>query len=490
MKNIKELKILEKYKIKKKIKKIHFIGIGGIGMGGIAKIFHMQGYKISGSEIKKNKVIDNLMNLGIKIYFEHHKNNIKNADLIIKSNAIPNNNKEIIAAKKYKVPVIKRMQALSYLTYNNYSILITGTHGKTTTTSILIDIYRNSGIDPTFFNGVLNKNLEISAHLGKSKYFITEVDESEPSFLETRPSTVVITNIDNDHLNNYKGKFEKLKLTFYKFINKLSNHGIAILCIDDPFIRNLANKIKKCKIITYGFNKYADFNICNYYQDSYVSIFTIKYKNKINFNVTLKMLGKHNALNATAAIATATQKNIKKSVIENSIKKFRGVLYRFQNLGQYNLIHFNRKTGRILIIVDYGHHPTEIKNSIKTVKENWKGRKLIMIFQPHRYTRTKFLYKEFIKVLSKVDILIMLDIFSAEEKEIIEINSYNLCKSIGEYNKLLKPIFLDNINNIIPLLKFILRDNYILLLQGAGQIDEIFNCFKKNNLELILNNKY
>ncbi|MCR3755059.1 MAG: UDP-N-acetylmuramate--L-alanine ligase [Candidatus Westeberhardia cardiocondylae] len=454
-----------------KIKKIHFIGIGGISMGGIAKILFYEGYKISGSDVITNKITKKLQKLGITIYKKHSKNNIKNPNIIVISNAIPKNNPEIVFAKTMKIPIIKRAEILSEIMRYRYGIAISGTHGKTTTTTMIINIYTKTGMDPTFINGGIHNNLNIHSKLGKSQYIIVEADESDASFLYLRPIITVITNIEPEHMNTYCGKLQKLQETFIKFLKNIPFYGKAIVCIDDPSIKKIINNINNCKIITYGFNPKSDFYINQYKQNKNTSTFNI-YRNKKKIHIKLNIPGYHNALNATAAIAVALENNINKKKIVQSMLSFKNANRRFNNLGYYYLQKNNNKNIKIMLIDDYGHHPTEINVNINTIRTGWVKKRLVMIFQPHRYTRTKDLYESFVNVLSKVDKLIILNIYSAGEKPIPGINTTALCKSIKK-NKKIQPTFIKNINKIPIILKSILKNNDILLLQGAGTIEKI-----------------
>lgn len=462
-----------------KTKYIHFIGIGGIGMSGIAKILLFQGYRITGSDVLNNKIVKNLIKLGIKIFFNHKKENIKNSSIVIYSSAIDKNNPEIIAAKKNKIPIFKRAQILFELMRFSHSIAVSGTHGKTTTTAMIIDIYKNSGLDPTFINGGLIKPQNINAYLGKSKYFITEADESDQSFLYLKPSIIIVTNIERDHMDFYKGNFEKIKESFIKFLNNLPCYGLAILCIDDPVIRLVISKIK-CSFITYGFSYDADVRIINYKQIKKKSVFIISRKKKIDLKFTLNLPGYHNVLNAAAAIAVSTEEKIKDCFILNSLKNFQGVYRRFDLLGNFFMFNINYEKISITLIDDYGHHPTELKMVIRTIKKGWPKRRIIMIFQPHKYTRTRDFYNSFIKILEEVNILLILNIYPAGENPIKGIHSKLLCRDIKERGKV-NPIFIKKRKNIMDVLVKIAKNNDLILTQGAGDVGELLHNLIKLN---------
>lgn len=461
------------------------IGIGGSGMGGIALILLKLGYKISGSDLLKNTITEQLINLGANIYFQHAEKNIYNIDYIIKSSAILSTNKEIIAAKKLKIPVLLRAEMLQILMKYKFGIAISGTHGKTTTTSIITDIFINNGLSPTCINGGLIKSINAHAQLGHSRYFIVEADESDASFLYLNPKIAIVTNIEPDHMENYNNSFKKLKKTFLNFLKKIPLYGTAIVCTDNSAICDILPNIK-CKIITYGFNKNADIRIEFYKQYFFVGHFKLIIKNKTKLNITLNIPGKHNALNAAAAVALAIHEGIKNHDIIASLKNFQGTCRRFECLGYFlikNNINHNIST---MLIDDYGHHPTELSETIKTIRTGWPKKNLIMIFQPHRYTRTYNLYNDFVKILSTVDVLLILNVYSANEKFISGGDSFSLYLDIKKLGKNYTDFISDH-NLILDTLVPYLNGNDIILIQGAGNIDKIVHKFLiKNNKKVIL----
>lgn len=468
----------------RRVKHIHFIGIGGVGMGGIAGVLANEGYKISGSDLLPNAVTQKLIEFGVKIYFNHSRENIKNACVVVVSTAIAADNPEIIAAQEKHIPIIQRAEMLAELMRFRHSIAITGTHGKTTTTAMIASIYTQAGLDPTFINGGLIKATGVHSHLGSSRYLIAEADESDASFLYLQPLIAVITNIEADHMENYNGDFEKLKLTFINFLNNLPFYGLAVLCIDDPIIRSLLIKIKCC-IITYGFSDDTDVRITSYKQQGNKCLFTVVRKKRSNLKFILNVPGRHNALNATAAIAVATEEGIEDSAIINALENFQGTGRRFDLLGNFPLVNINGKKGNVMLVDDYGHHPTELDVTIKAVKEGWPNKRIVMLFQPHRYTRTRDLYNDFVNILGKVDVLLMLDIYSAGEKYIHGIDSQSLCKTIRDIGKL-DPIFITEHEKISEILSQIIEDNDVILIQGAGNIDKIARNLATNHLRPIM----
>lgn len=457
------------------IKQIHFVGIGGSGMCGIAEILVCEGYCVTGSDIVCNDVTHYLMGLGVKIFFNHQCTNINKADVVVVSSAITVNNPEIVAAKRARIPVIRRAEMLAEIMRFRQGIAVSGTHGKTTTTAMIANIYIEAGLDPTVVNGGRIKMADSGmhhAHFGLGRHLIAEVDESDGSFLCIYPIVGVITNIEADHMDAYKGNFDHLKAAFISFLHHLPFYGCAVVCFDDPVIRDILSKINK-KIVTYGFSKDTDFCIFDYCQCAEKSHFTIlRRKNNTKLHVILNIPGVHNALNATAAIAVATEEGINDDSILKTMLNFQGTGRRFENLGFYLLSRINGKMGQILLIDDYGHHPTELYVTIKTARVGWPDMRLVMIFQPHRFTRLRDLFNDFVNVLSGVDLLLILDVYSAGENFILGVNSRSLCKGIRDYGKI-DPIFVPNLQVLSITLFKCLQDNDLLLIQGAGTIGEV-----------------
>ncbi|XBC40432.1 MAG: UDP-N-acetylmuramate--L-alanine ligase [Buchnera aphidicola (Nurudea ibofushi)] len=465
------------------INHIHLIGIGGISMSGIAEILLLYGYKISGSDLKSTRITRRLSTLGAKVFLNHSKEHIKNVDVSIISSAILKTNPEVIQSKILNIPIISRGEMLSEITRYKYTIAISGTHGKTTVTAMTFSMFLKGNLDPTIINGGYTKEIQNTIKLGNSPYHIIEADESDASFLYLRPIIAVITNIDDDHLENYHGKFENLKLAFIKFIQNLPFYGIAIVCIDNKNTRNIIPLIR-CNVITYGFNLQSDVRINKYKQKKFLSYFTIIRKNRPKLNVILNVPGKHNALNATAAVAIATKKNISDIDILKSLKNFQGVERRFESCGKFLIKNPLFKNNILTIIKDYGHHPNEICFSIKTAKSGWPRKKLIMIFQPHRYTRTHYLFKKFIKVLLKVDELIILKEYPANEIKIPGSDSISLYTKISQYKGKSITLISHYQNVFFALLKKI-SGNDLILIQGAGNINTIIENYIIKNLKKI-----
>ncbi|QJC31590.1 UDP-N-acetylmuramate--L-alanine ligase [Enterobacteriaceae endosymbiont of Donacia tomentosa] len=468
------------------INHIYFIGIGGSGMGGLATILVKLGYKVSGSDLVSNFITKKLILLNVKIYSKHDGNNLKNVDLVVVSTAIKNDNPELIIAKKLNIIIISRAQMLAELMRFNYGITITGTHGKTTTTAMIYEIFKSSGLDPTFVNGGIIKSSGLYADLGLSKYFIAEADESDKSFLKLNPIINIVTNIENEHLEYYDNNIEILKSTFLNFLKKIPFYGCIIICIDNKNNFDLFNKYKhilKCKIITYGFNNNADIKISNYRQKRYQSKFNLlKTKENTNLKIELTIPGLHNALNATASFALSSYIGLKDSNILKSLKNFGGVKRRLDILGTFILK--KKFQGNVIVIDDYGHHPTEINMTIHTIKNNWPNKNLIMVFQPHKYTRTKNLLEEFVKTLSNVNLLFLLKVYSARENYIKNANSKTLYRKIKKLEKT-HPILIrsNKYNDIASEIYLKLTGNDVLVFQGAGDINNISAFFIKNKLK-------
>lgn len=446
------------------IKHIHFIGIGGAGMGGIAEVMVNQGYMVSGSDLNENTVTRHLEDLGVHIVKGHAEENILGADLIVLSSAIPTNNIEVVAAKSANIPVIPRAKMLAVLMQTKYGIAISGTHGKTTTTSLIASILAEAELHPTFVIGGLLKSVNTNAQLGTGEYFVAEADESDASFLFLKPKIAVVTNIDADHLNTYNGNMSELCQSFLQFVSAVPDDGLVVLCADDPLAYSLRTHIK-APVMTYGFNPEADIQIISFTQRGLQSHFRVRNKvENIEIDVILNLAGRHNALNALAAIAVARKLQVPNSMIKEAFQKFMGIGRRFQMYGEFNIA-----KGKVLLIDDYGHHPREIAATLDAIRLVWPERRLVMAYQPHRYTRTQALMKDFASVLSNSDVLLLLDVYSAGEDPIAGADGQSLCKAISSVGKI-TPVFVSNIDELPEAAKNVLQDGDILLLQGAGSI--------------------
>ncbi|MBK70251.1 MAG: UDP-N-acetylmuramate--L-alanine ligase [Euryarchaeota archaeon] len=456
------------------LKNIHFVGIGGSGMSGIAEVLFNLGYKVSGSDKKESDITKRLRDLGIEIQYEHAESNLNEAEMVVVSSAISESNPEIKEAKKRSIPILARAEMLSSLMNTKRGIAIAGTHGKTTTTSIIASIMTEADLDPTFINGGIINSFNSNAQLGKGRYLIAEADESDQSFLLLQPSASIITNIEPDHLVNYENSFEKLKMAFLDFIKKLPFNGMAIVCGDDPVIRELIPRFSR-PYITYGFTEDNDYVLSKYSSRDFQSSFNLRSESE-NLDLSFNMLGRHNALNAAAAAVLCIQEGIPTEVINNSLKNFMGISRRMQVLVELSI-----NGSDCVLVDDYGHHPSEIKSTIDSIRESFPNRELNMVFQPHRYSRTNELFSEFVDVLSQVDNLILLDIYSAGESPIKGVDSKELVVKIIDQG-FEKVKLLNSQNEIIRSLEGQVKNDSVLIMQGAGNISEVSHEIKKKYL--------
>ena len=446
-----------------RIKTIHFIGIGGTGMCGIAEVLLNEGYVISGSDLNQSAVTKRLESLGAKVFVGHQAENIKEVDVVVKSTAVTDDNPEIIEAKKQKLPIVPRAEMLAELMRFRHGIAIAGTHGKTTTTSLTASILAEAGMDPTFIIGGRLIGANTNAKLGKSQYLVAEADESDASFLFLNPLMSVITNIDADHLENYQGEFSQVKKAFVDFIHRLPFYGLATLCIDDDVIQELMEDMSR-PVITYGFSDNADFQLSDYHQKGSVSYFNLNRKNAKPLSVELNLPGKHNALNATAAIILALELGVEEGAIQEALKHFQGVGRRFQDNGLINL------AGKsVRLIDDYAHHPVELAATITAAKLAWPEKRIVGLFQPHRYTRTRDLFDDFSDALSQLDELALLEVFAAGESLIEGADSTALAKNIRKRG-LVEPMLVKKSSDVEQVLSALVKEGDILLTMGAGSI--------------------
>ncbi|QTF07121.1 UDP-N-acetylmuramate--L-alanine ligase [Brenneria izadpanahii] len=464
-----------------RVRHIHFVGIGGAGMGGIAEVLANEGYEISGSDLAPNAVTQQLSELGAQIYFHHRAENVLNASVVVVSSAISADNPEIVAAHEARIPVIRRAEMLAELMRFRHGIAVAGTHGKTTTTAMVASIYAEAGLDPTFVNGGLVKAAGTHARLGSSRYLIAEADESDASFLHLQPVVAIVTNIEADHMDTYQGDFENLKQTFVNFLHNLPFYGRAVMCVDDDVIRELLPRVGR-HITTYGFSDDADVRIASYRQTGAQGHFTLARLDKPLLNVTLNAPGRHNALNAAAAVAVAMNEGIDDESILRALERFEGTGRRFDFLGEYPLELVNGQSGSAMLVDDYGHHPTEVDATIKAARAGWPDKRLVMIFQPHRYTRTRDLYDDFAHVLSQVDVLFMLDVYPAGESPIPGADSRSLCRTIRGRGKI-DPILVTDVDTLPELLSQALRDGDLVLVQGAGNIGKLARKLADSRLQ-------
>jgi UDP-N-acetylmuramate--alanine ligase len=461
----------------RRIRRIHFIGIGGAGMCGIAEVLLNQGYKVSGSDAKAGKTTERLQALGAQVFIGHAAENVAQTDVVVVSTAIDSSNPEIVAAREARLPIVRRAEMLGELMRYRHGIAIAGTHGKTTTTSLVTSILAEGGFDPTFVIGGLLNSAGVNAKLGGSRYLVAEADESDASFLHLQPMAAVVTNIDADHMDTYGGSFEKLKDTFIEFLHNLPFYGLAVVCGDDEVIRELLPRIGR-PTLTYGFAAENDIRAVDIRQEGMQTHFTVLRLNKEPLAISLNLPGLHNVLNSLAAIAIATDEDVNDQAIQVALANFQGVGRRFQQYGEFSL-----GEGNVCLVDDYGHHPREVEATLKAARQSFPDRRLVLMFQPHRYTRTRDCFEDFVQVLSQVDVLLLLDVYSAGEKPIAGADSRTLARSIRARG-LVEPMFIEKMEDLPSLLKTILQPNDVLLTQGAGTVGAIAIELAQNALYL------
>lgn len=463
----------------RRIKTIHFIGIGGSGMSGIAEVLLNQGYNVTGSDANLNAATERLTALGAKIFTEHQATNILGADTIVTSSAINATNPEVQAAIHAHLPILPRAQMLAELMRFHYGIAIAGTHGKTTTTSLVASILDEAKLDPTFVIGGILNGSSASACLGTGQYFVVEADESDASFLYFNPMASIITNIDADHMQTYGNDFGRLKQAFLDFLHRLPFYGLAVVAIDDPIIQEILPQISR-PVITYGFSDKADVQAYDFKQQGFSCDFKIHWKQQksdLDLEIHLNLPGRHNALNALAATIITTECcHVDKSAVCSALTKFGGVGRRMQLYGEISL---PQNKGQVLLIDDYGHHPREISVTLEALRAAWPERRLVLAFQPHRYTRIQALFEDFTAVLSNADLLLLMEIYAASETPIPGIDSRALARNIRQRGKI-EPLFAANNEELLNLLSNVLRDGDLLLIQGAGNIGAMAPKLKKS----------
>mgnify|MGYP001996210693 FL=1 len=448
----------------RRIRSIHFVGIGGAGMCGIAEVLLNQGYRITGSDLKGSAATDRLKKMGARIYVRHEAANVAKADVVVYSSAIDERNPEIKAAISQQKPLIPRAEMLAELMRYRHAIAIAGTHGKTTTTSIVASVLAAGGLDPTYVIGGLLNSSGSNAGLGESSYLVAEADESDASFMHLQPMVAAVTNIEADHMATYGGDFENLKKYFVDFLHNLPFYGLAVLCIDDPGVKSIIAEVSR-PILTYGFSKEADYRIIEFQQNSGQIEFQVTCpERKRPIKIGLAMPGRHNALNATAAVAIAVDEGVSDKDIIQGIRDFAGVGRRFDVQGNFSV-----SGGEVTLIDDYGHHPSEVAATVEALRAGWPDRRLVMVFQPHRYSRTADLYEDFVEVLSEVDVLLLLDVYSAGESKIPGADSRSLTRSIRLRGKM-EPLYVKNEPDVRHILSEILRPGDMVLTQGAGSV--------------------
>ena len=444
-----------------KIQRIHFIGIGGSGMSGIAEVLINQDYEVSGSDPSSNRVTDHLKTLGADIRHNHSAENVSGKHVVVVSSAISDDNVEVQAAREHSIPVIPRAEMLAELMRMKYGIAIAGTHGKTTTTSLVATVLAAGSLDPTVVIGGRIKNMGGHAKLGQSQYLIAEADESDGSFLKLSPTLAVVTTLDEEHMDFYL-TIENMKSTFLQFLNRIPFYGAAILCMDDANLQSLLPRIEK-RTITYGLKSQADYTARNISVEGLKTYFTVYHHGKKLGKILSGALGRHNVCNTLAAVAVGMELNMDFPTIAESLKTFTGVQRRFEILKQ---------SESLIIVDDYGHHPVEIQATLSTAKEVWPDRRLVIVFQPHRYSRTKHLMESFFSSFNDADQLLLLDIYSAGEEAEEGIHSQRIAEGVKEFGH--KNVeYIGSTQSVIPHLQKILKPGDIVMTLGAGNIGEL-----------------
>ena len=460
-----------------RINHIHFVGIGGSGMGGIAEVLLNLDYKVSGSDINASAMTRRLESMGAKVFIGHAAENIKNADVIVRSTAISVANIEVSAGLEQRVPVIRRAEMLAELMRFKFGIAIAGTHGKTTTTSLVASILAEAGKDPTFVIGGLLNSTQSNAKLGTGKYLVAEADESDASFLHLQPILAVVTNVDIDHLSTYEGDVNRLYHSFAEFLSNLPFYGTAIMCVDDSGVQKVMPDVSR-RILTYGLDATADVRAINVEQNNFQTNFTVQRKGFADLNIQLNMPGLHNVRNSLAAIVIAQEVGADDEAIIKALYHFDGIGRRFEQLGVAPV-----KAGQVTIVDDYAHHPVELAATLQAAKQVWPDKRIVTVFQPHRYSRTQDLMDDFTQVLAEVDQLLLTEVYPAGEKEIPTANSHALARAIRVRGKV-EPILISDLDQVANSINDIAQDDDVILLMGAGSIGSVAKNIVKDLTDL------
>lgn len=458
-----------KHGMKHKVKNIHFVGIGGSGMSGIAEVLVNLGFSVSGSDLANNSVTQRLTKLGATVYQGHASENAHEADVVVVSSAVNEANPEVMHAREKKIPVVPRALMLAELMRFRQGIAIAGTHGKTTTTSLIASILAEAGMDPTFVIGGKLEAANANAKLGTGEYIVAEADESDASFLHLTPVMAVVTNIDQDHMDTYEHSFDKLKSAFVEFLQQLPFWGMAVVCVDDPNIREILPRVTK-PVMTYGFSEDARIRAKNVRAEDGKMHFTAQRINGVTteFEVTLNLPGNHYVLNALAAIAIASELNVPDAAIVKALKEFKGVGRRFERYGEVTA----KSGGAFTLIDDYGHHPVEMQAVIAAARGAFPNRRLVLAFQPHRYTRTRDCFEDFVKVLSSADSVLLTEVYSAGESPIVAADGRSLVRSVRVAGKV-EPQFFETTSELPEAILNTAKDGDVVIVMGAGNIGQV-----------------
>ncbi len=458
--------------MKHKVRRIHFIGIGGSGMSGIAEVLANLGYQVSGSDLADNTATRRLSSLGVSIFLKHEAKYVDGADAVVVSTAVHADNPEVIAARDKRIPVVPRALMLAELMRLKQGVAIAGTHGKTTTTSLVASVLAEGGLDPTFVIGGRLTAVGSNARLGAGDFIVVEADESDASFLHLQPVVAVVTNIDEDHMDTYQHDFGRLKQAFVQFLQNLPFYGAAILCVDDEHVRAILPFVTK-PVLTYGTGSDAMVRAEDIRHDGGRMRFRARREKASALEVTLNLPGRHNVLNALAAIAVATELGVAEKPILKALAEFHGVGRRFQSYGQVALRDEDGKAGGMFTLIDdYGHHPAEMAATLEAARGAFPGRRVVLAFQPHRYTRTRDLFEDFVKVLSSVDALLLAEVYPAGEPPIVAADSRTLARALRVSGDV-EPVFVEDIAGMPEAIRRVARDGDVVLTMGAGSIGNV-----------------
>ena len=456
----------------RRIHRIHFVGIGGSGMSGIAEVLVNLGYEVQGSDLKPNQVTERLTQLGARVMIGHAAANVGEADVVVTSSAVSPDNPEVKAALAKRIPVVPRAEMLGELMRFRYAIAVAGTHGKTTTTSLTSSILAEGGEDPTFVIGGRLKSAGTNARLGAGKYLVAEADESDASFLHLNPMIAIVTNIDNDHLGTHDGDFERLKGSFVEFLHNLPFYGLAVLCVDDAHIRGILGKVNR-PVVGYGFSAGADLRAENLRRDGLRTHFeVVRRSDALRLPVTVNLPGLHNVLNSLAAIAVALEIGISHEAIQRALANFQGIDRRLTHVADVKLSNEGQGGEAVTIVDDYGHHPTEIAATLDAIRQGYAGRRLVLAFQPHRYTRTRDLLDDFASVLGSADSLLVTEVYAAGEAPIPAADGRAICRAVRTRGKV-EPVFVEKVETLHEALRAVLKAGDVLVTMGAGSISAI-----------------
>ncbi len=446
-----------------RMRRLHFVGIGGAGMNGIAQVMLNLGYEISGSDIKPNAATQRLAEQGASIHIGHAAAHVAGSDAVVISSAVKEDNPEVAAARKSRIPVVPRAEMLAEIMRFRYGIAVAGTHGKTTTTSLIASLLIEGGLDPTYVIGGRLNSRGSYAHLGEGEVLVAEADESDASFLYLQPMLAVVTNVDEDHMATYGNDFTRLRATFLEFLHHLPFYGQAVMCIDDANVRDLLPEVTR-KVVTYGEHEDADVRALDITQEAMTTRFSVAIRDHGAFPVALNMPGRHNVLNALAAIAIAHELGVGEAAMQKALSEFEGIGRRFQASAGCAI------AGKAVMLVDdYGHHPREVAATLQAVRAGWPERRLVLAFQPHRYSRTQDSFEDFVAVLSQVDVLVLSEVFAAGEAPIVGADSRALSRAIRARGQV-DPVFLEDVEALPAMLEDIVADGDIVVTMGAGNI--------------------